>query len=148
VSSITLLFVYGTLLSQAPAIPPRRALKRHAERVGPARIRGRLYGLRRFPALRPPLLEADWVTGEIWRLRQPRRTLAELDAYEGAEYRRVRRTAVLETGRELSCWVYQWRRPLAQWRRLAEGAWRLPAPASQGPPTQRVEAAPLQAHTG
>jgi gamma-glutamylcyclotransferase (GGCT)/AIG2-like uncharacterized protein YtfP len=86
-------------------------------------MRGRLYRLKRYPAMRLPLLEGDWVTGEIYRLRKPVATLAMLDAYEDRDYRRLRREAWLEDGIRVKCWVYVWGKPLARPRRVESGVW-------------------------
>lgn len=84
---------------------------------------GRLYGLRRYPGMREPREPGEWVFGEVYRIPEPRRVLAKLDAYEGANYRRVRRLAILADGVELDCWVYLYVNALPEHRRLASGAW-------------------------
>lgn len=86
-------------------------------------MHGRLYRLKRYPAMRLPLSEYDWVIGEVYRLRKPRATLATLDAYEDIEYRRLRRNATLEDGTLVKCWVYVWGKPLARSRRISSGEW-------------------------
>lgn len=84
---------------------------------------GRLYRLKRYPALRLPLSSDDWVIGEVYRLRKPVATLAVLDAYEDIDYRRLRREASLTDGTVVKCWVYIWGKPLARHRRIETGEW-------------------------
>jgi gamma-glutamylcyclotransferase (GGCT)/AIG2-like uncharacterized protein YtfP len=117
------LFVYGTLQSGFVKNRYARYLAQNADFSGPARIRGRLYGLTRYPGLRPPQSEEDWVSGELYRLRVPVPTLQVLDAYEASDYRRVWRVATLENGRQVRCWVYLFRHPLPRHRRVGSGEW-------------------------
>jgi gamma-glutamylcyclotransferase (GGCT)/AIG2-like uncharacterized protein YtfP len=122
-SSAQHLFVYGTLKSGFHKNPFARYLARNADLVGQASIPGRLYGLKRYPGLRPPQVEDDRASGEVYRLHRPVPTLKNLDAYEGSDYRRVCGLAKLEDGREARCWVYLFRRPLPRHRRIQSGAW-------------------------
>ena len=122
-SSAQFLFVYGTLQSGFVKNRFARYLAQNADLVGPASVPGRLYALKRYPGLRPPQSEDDWVSGEVYRLRVPVPTLRVLDAYEASDYRRVRRLATLGDGRERRCWVYLFWRPLARHRRVESGAW-------------------------
>jgi gamma-glutamylcyclotransferase (GGCT)/AIG2-like uncharacterized protein YtfP len=93
-------------------------------------MRGRIYRLKRYPTMRLPLLEDDWVTGEVYRLRKPVATLPILDAYEDRDYRRMRREASLlegiNAGTRVKCWVYVWGKPLARARRLESGKFTEP----------------------
>ena len=87
-------------------------------------MQGRLYRVRWYPGMRPAAELDDWVTGELYRLRQPPRTLAILDDYEGRhDYLRVLQSAQLPGGGELRCWVYLFRRPVPEYRRIASGEW-------------------------
>ena len=107
------LFVYGTLLSEF-ANPYARRLRGEAVLLGPARMRGRLYNLGAYPGMKRSFDPADWVHGELYRLDQPSKLLAFLDAYEvcdprdGAlrDFRRVRATAHLDGERRMLAWVY------------------------------------------
>lgn len=117
------LFVYGTLQSSFRKKGFARYLAQNADLVGRARIPGRLYALKRYPGLRPPQGEEDWVTGEVFRLRVPAPTLRVLDAYEAREYRRVRRWVTLEDSGRVRCWVYVVWQPLARERRVTSGTW-------------------------
>ena len=112
-SSQRYLFVYGTL--------KRGSRNRHAERlarsadfVGVARVRGRLFRLKHYPGVRLQPLVNKWVSGEVFRLRDPARLLAELDHYEGREFRRVQARALFPNGSRLPCWIYEYVDPEEQ----------------------------------
>jgi gamma-glutamylcyclotransferase (GGCT)/AIG2-like uncharacterized protein YtfP len=90
--------------------------------LGPARMPGRLYRIRCYPGMRPPLGSEDTVRGELYRLRQPSKTLKVLDEYEEG-YRRELRRATLESGPAFRAWVYVYRIRLSEDRRLLSGHW-------------------------
>jgi gamma-glutamylcyclotransferase (GGCT)/AIG2-like uncharacterized protein YtfP len=125
-SSDPYLFAYGTLQSSFTKNRYSRYLAQNADLIGRALMPGRLYGLRRYPGLRPPQSDDDWVAGEVYRLRRPVPTLQTLDAYEASDYRRVRRLATLEDGHTARCWVYIFWKPLPRHRRVESGAWLAP----------------------
>lgn len=122
------LFVYGTLLS-AFANPFARRLRKQAVLLGPAKMRGRLYDLGAYPGMKRSLDPADWVSGELYRLDQPAKLLAFLDAYEicdprdGAyrEFERVTATAHLVSGRCMAAWAYVYGMPVDRARRVRDG---------------------------
>jgi gamma-glutamylcyclotransferase (GGCT)/AIG2-like uncharacterized protein YtfP len=126
VSSTPFLFVYGTLLRASRRNRYSRYLGLHAGFAGRALLPGRLYGLKRYPCMRPPQSDDDWVAGEVFRLRSPHDALAVLDDYEGRQYRRVVRWATLEGGRAIRCWVYEFAHPVPRHRWIASGAWENP----------------------
>jgi gamma-glutamylcyclotransferase (GGCT)/AIG2-like uncharacterized protein YtfP len=128
------LFVYGTLMSTATGAlgkGMRERLQREAQRVGPATIRGRLYDLGRYPALVDSDDPAELVYGEVFALNAPRTLLAWLDRYEGIvpgqhghnEYERVERPVRLDSGQEITAWVYLYRKSIAGAPRIAAGRW-------------------------
>lgn len=78
---------------------------------------GRLYRVRCYPGMRPAM--DDMVTGELYRLRHPAKTLEALDGYEGEHYRRELCIAIRETGRPIRAWVYMYRFALPKHRRLS-----------------------------
>lgn len=114
------LFVYGTLRSEFDNRYARQ-LAIYASLMGRASIRGRLYRLDNFPAMRRSLAEEERVIGELFALHRPVSTLAMLDKYEGMDYSRVVTMAELEGGLSLSAFVYEWRWPLPEWRRIGSG---------------------------
>ncbi len=122
-SSRPYLFVYGTLQRRFTKNRFSRYLAHNADLIGRALMPGRLYALKRYPGLRPPQSEDDWVAGEVYRLRHPVPTLQTLDGYEASDYRRVRRLATLEDGSTARCWVYIFWKPLPRNRRVAAGSW-------------------------
>jgi len=64
----------------------------------------------------------DRVIGELYKLRQPSKTLKALDEYE-EHYRRELHLATLETGEALQAWVYMYRQPRPEHCYLASGEW-------------------------
>jgi gamma-glutamylcyclotransferase (GGCT)/AIG2-like uncharacterized protein YtfP len=102
-SSQPYLFVYGTLKSSFRNRYARR-LRREALLAGRATMPGRLYRIRWYPGMRPACRPEDVVTGELYRLRQPGKTLEALDEYED-DYRRELNRATLETGQSFPAWV-------------------------------------------
>ncbi len=89
--------------------------------LGRGRIRATLYDLGRYPAVL--LGGARWVKGELYEL--PAESLDALDDYEGSEYRRVIATVVLESGKRVRAWVYEYRERLAGRRRIHSGDYRV-----------------------
>jgi gamma-glutamylcyclotransferase (GGCT)/AIG2-like uncharacterized protein YtfP len=109
---VNLLFVYGTLRSQFTndyAV----LLRAQAELVGPASVRGAIYRVGHYPAWKPAPAGEVW--GELYLLREPERTLQELDAYEGSEFERVL----------VNCpepaWIYRYNLPTLESSRIQSG---------------------------
>lgn len=112
------LFVYGTL-RRGCTNRHARLLDRSAVYLGTACVRGKLYKVSWYPGIRLRGGGDDWVTGDLFRLRNPA-TLAALDHYEGShEYRRVEATAVRSDGCGVRCWVYEYLGRVK--RRIASG---------------------------
>ena len=120
-SSHPYLFVYGTLKSGFRNRYARR-LRREARLLGRARMPGRLYRIRWYPGMRPPRDPEDVVTGELYRLRQPSKTLTALDEYE-ERYARELHRATLENGQEFRAWVYMYRQRRPEDSRVRNGDW-------------------------
>jgi gamma-glutamylcyclotransferase (GGCT)/AIG2-like uncharacterized protein YtfP len=65
----------------------------------------------------------DSVVGDLFQMRDPL-TLAALDQYEGSdEYQRVQTMAVLENGRQVRSWVYEYIGGVSEDRRIVSGDW-------------------------
>lgn len=120
------IFVYGTLMSHTRT---EKALQlgREADVVGPATIAGLLYRISWYPGL---VEGPGLVHGEVYKLREPARSLVWLDAYESIvpgradnEYERVERMVQLDAGNGLTAWVYLYRRDVSAAERVAEGRW-------------------------
>ncbi len=97
------LFVYGTLMAGEPAHPMFAAA---VERSAPARLPGAvLHDLGAYPAavagMGDVYGEVHWLDGAAFGA-----VIARLDAYEGEEYRRVRRPVWLDGGAPVEAWVY------------------------------------------
>ena len=86
----------------------------------------RLYPMHWYPGMRAPREPREFVTGELYRLRQPLKTLAALDDYEGKPYRRELRTASLATGETVRAWVYMYLQRLPEDRYVVSGEWQEP----------------------
>jgi gamma-glutamylcyclotransferase (GGCT)/AIG2-like uncharacterized protein YtfP len=116
--------VYGTL-RRGFENRYARLLDRSATYLGTARVQGRLYGLGRYPGIQlHPGLD-EWVTGDLFRLRNAAEALDVLDRYEGPAFERVVATATLPNGDRSRCWVYEYRLPVAQDRRILSGDYLL-----------------------
>jgi gamma-glutamylcyclotransferase (GGCT)/AIG2-like uncharacterized protein YtfP len=76
-----LLFVYGTLMRGFDH-PMARLLAAHADFLGEATCRGRLYLVKHYPGLLLSDAASDIVHGELFRLRTPEELLREFDMYE------------------------------------------------------------------
>lgn len=96
------LFVYGTLQPGASAWGLLEPYVVGTPR--PAELAGVLYDTRQgYPALR--LGGGSVVPGWVVQLREPSAAaLSAMDAYEGAEYRRVR----VRLADGVECWTYEW----------------------------------------
>ena len=107
-----LLFVYGTLRSRYD-IAPARMLRERGELLGTATVPGSIYRIGHYPGFRPEPHPASsgTVHGEVFRLADPAPVLAQLDAYEDAEFTRVL-TAVELNGQPVTAWVYRFDAPL------------------------------------
>lgn len=123
------LFAYGSL-----RVCSKRAvdhvLDRGAERVGPATAPGRLYLIHSYPGLVPAQHPGERVFGELFRLRDPMRSLRVLDAYEGLLPPTktwpdlfVRRVMEVSTpaGERVDAWVYVYNFPVIGRPRIASG---------------------------
>ena len=108
------LFVYGSLRSE---FENRYAaeLRSAADLVGRATVTGSIFRVGAYPGYRAE--PAGVVLGEVWRLRDPERTLAMLDEYEGCGYRRML-TATSIPG--VDAWIYAYAGEV-------EAAWRIEA---------------------
>lgn len=115
-------FVYGTL---------RRGGSNHhrmagATWLGEAKVRGRLYAVSWYPALRLDDTAA-WVQGDVFEMDDE--TLAALDAFEGDEYERVSVEPVMTDARMAGdddgtmAWMWQWRGSVDGLLAIPTGDW-------------------------
>lgn len=122
------LFVYGKL-RRSPCHPMHKLLVLHAEFLGPAQTRGRIYDAGGYPGAVPSSHEKDRIRGELYRLLRPRLVLPRLDAYEccGPDapapflYRRERLEVILADGRTVQAWAYLYNRPVEHLPRIHSG---------------------------
>lgn len=136
-----LLFVYGTLRRGDPG-GLGAALLADAQALGPARLRGRLLDLGDYPGLVDAGTGPGWVAGELYRLSDPRGTLARLDAYEGCapdsarphEFERVS-LKVLDAGqRSVRAFVYRYTGARDGRRLIRGGDWLADRAGRSQPP--------------
>ncbi len=123
-----LIFVYGTLLSGTGS-RMSRWLASQADFVDQGQFQGRLFRIGNYPGVVSSKRPVDRVRGEIYRVRNPAHSLAQLDAYENydparpsqSEYLRVLRPVRLRRGGTLDCWVYVYNRRRSRLPRIASG---------------------------
>jgi gamma-glutamylcyclotransferase (GGCT)/AIG2-like uncharacterized protein YtfP len=122
------LFVYGTLMRGFDN-PMATLLRQAADFIGEARCRGRLYRITHYPGLALSDDAEDAVFGEVYRLRQPKELLRELDMYEACgegfaeptEYIRQMLPVTLGDGAVAEAWTYVYNWPVAHLPRIASG---------------------------
>ena len=119
-----LVFVYGTLRRGGS-----NAFRMDgAEFVAAAEVPGRLYQISWYPGL---VLDGgkETVTGDLYRVGAEQ--IKALDDFEGisanevegAEYRRVKATVLIERTEAVSAWVYEWKGPVDEEKRIPSGDW-------------------------
>ena len=108
------MFVYGTLRSEFDNVYAK-VLRDQAERLGRATVMGSIFRVAHYPGYRPE--PPGQVTGELFRLSDPARTLAVLDDWEAPDFERVLTT--VSTGE--SVWIYEFRPDPPEGSRIASG---------------------------
>lgn len=122
------LFVYGTLMRGFDH-PMARLLAQHADFVGEATCRGRLFLIKHYPGLLLSDASSDLVHGELFQLRVPDELLGELDMYEACgegfpeptEYLRELIDVTLPDGTSEKAWTYIYNWPVTDLPRIASG---------------------------
>jgi gamma-glutamylcyclotransferase (GGCT)/AIG2-like uncharacterized protein YtfP len=123
------LFVYGTLMRGFDH-PMARLLSAHADFLGEAQCRGRLYLVKYYPGLVLSDDAADVVHGEVYRLRAPDELLREFDMYEACgegfapptEYlRRMLQVAIAAGEAWSQAWTYVYNWPIDGLPRIESG---------------------------
>jgi gamma-glutamylcyclotransferase (GGCT)/AIG2-like uncharacterized protein YtfP len=123
-----LLFVYGTLMRGFDH-PMARLLSAHADFLGEARCRGRLYLVKHYPGLVLSDDPAEIVFGELYRLRARDALLAEFDTYEACgegfapptEYERRMLQVTCAGNAAIEAWTYVYNWPVANLPRIESG---------------------------
>jgi gamma-glutamylcyclotransferase (GGCT)/AIG2-like uncharacterized protein YtfP len=123
-----LLFVYGTLMRGFDH-PMARLLSAHADFLGDARCRGRLYLVTHYPGLVLSDDPADIAHGELYRLRARDELLREFDTYEACgegfapptEYVRQMLSVTRSDGATSDAWTYIYNWPVADLPRITSG---------------------------
>lgn len=125
---VTSLFVYGTLM-RASGHPMAVRLQGQSLYLGQAFLSARLYTISSYPGAVLSDKAGDRVHGDVVKLLRPAFTLAWLDDYEGCgvgapepqSYQRAIAPVVLSTGGRCNAWVYIYKMPVRQARRLPHG---------------------------
>jgi gamma-glutamylcyclotransferase (GGCT)/AIG2-like uncharacterized protein YtfP len=123
-----LFFVYGTLMRGFDH-PMARLLSSHADFLGDAYCRGRLYLVKHYPGLTLSDDPSEIVHGELFRLREPIALLREFDMYEACgegfaeptEYVRQMLNVSLANGGAREAWTYLYNWPVAELPRIMSG---------------------------
>jgi gamma-glutamylcyclotransferase (GGCT)/AIG2-like uncharacterized protein YtfP len=122
------LFVYGTLM-RGYDHPMAKLLSAHADFIGEAKCRGRLYLVRHYPGLVLSDDRDEVVFGELYTLRSAEVLLREFDMYEACgegfaeptEYVRRMLPVTSGDGTVTDAWTYIYNWPVAQLPRIASG---------------------------
>jgi gamma-glutamylcyclotransferase (GGCT)/AIG2-like uncharacterized protein YtfP len=131
------LLVYGTLMEGGPRHHILEKWGDHTSR-GTARARGSLFDSGKdFPCMIPPDNQDQWITGEFYPLKDPRKAFEMLDIVEGfngydAAGSRFRRSLVRIwslDGSSFPAWVFMYAGPTAGMARITSGSWRKNLPA-------------------
>jgi gamma-glutamylcyclotransferase (GGCT)/AIG2-like uncharacterized protein YtfP len=107
------IFVYGSLKRGGKS---HGRLRGRVRFISPGRIRANLYSLceGEYSGAVPTSTPGRFVKGDLFRLRQPQKTLPELDKFEGIDEGLFRRKLVNAWAlrRRIKTWVYLYARPL------------------------------------
>jgi gamma-glutamylcyclotransferase (GGCT)/AIG2-like uncharacterized protein YtfP len=122
------LFVYGTLMRGFDH-PMARLLSAHADFLGEATCRGRLYLVKHYPGLLLSDAASDLVHGELFRLRTADELLREFDMYEACgegfpeptEYLRKLVEVRRADGATEQAWTYVYNWPVTDLPVIASG---------------------------
>lgn len=127
ITSADLLFVYGTLRSDA-AHPMANHLKQQAQWIGAASYQGKLYKITDYPGVVASTNPADKVYGEIYQVLSGD-LWSTLDDYEECsasfpaptEYQRLLQTVYLANHQAISAWVYLYNRSVSHLEVIESG---------------------------
>lgn len=95
-------FAYGTLRKDYP-LAQKAAFADKMKFIGTGLVKALLVDLGAYPGAVPH--DANPVTGDVFVLNNEA-VLADLDAYEGAEYSRAKAAVMQALGKSEVCWLY------------------------------------------
>ncbi len=120
------LFVYGTL-KRGGKFHGELSKDRSVKFIGETRIRGELYQIQDadYPGAVPTRRPNHYVSGHLFLMGQPQKTLAALDEFEEVEEGLFRRELVNVKmyGKSLKAWAYFYDRPLKDSNLLPVGVY-------------------------
>jgi len=122
------LFVYGTLRLHGLREVPR-VLTRLGTPVATGHLKGVLFDLGPYPGAVSSSVDESLVRGDVYRIRNGKKLLAALDAYEGCgpedpfptEFRREIMDVMLDNGVSIKAWGYLYNRSTDGLKRIASG---------------------------
>ena len=123
-----LIFVYGTLRKQM-AVDMHHVLARHCDYFSDGVMRGRLYEVSCYPGAVESGDANDKVSGELYKMHDPKLVLARLDDYEECsdrfpmphEYSRKRLSIELGCGDSVVGWVYLYNHDVSKLQQIFSG---------------------------
>ena len=138
-----LVFLYGTLIpGQEPA--EMTPVVRRLRRMGPARVKGRLYDFGEYPGAILDDSSDSSIAGQVFEVPD-KDLLTSLDDYErfdpedraGSLFLRVRCPVTLADGRKLECWIYVYDGDPGRAPVVAGGDYARSRPPRSTPPSHR-----------
>ena len=122
------IFVYGTLRKQM-ASDMYHVLARYCDYFSDGVMRGRLYEVCGYPGAIESGDTNDKVSGELYKMHDPKLVLARLDEYEECsdrfpmphEYSRKPLSIVLSGGDSVVAWVYIYKHDVSKLRQILSG---------------------------
>ena len=130
------LFVYGSLRAGEEGAMAA-LLHRHARHLGEGTIRAGLYAVSWYSAAAPCDDPAASVRGDVFELHPEAAdaVMAELDAYEGSDFRLSPVEVAMEDETSLGAMAYLFAASVAGLRRIGHGDWRRERGAAGPGPT-------------
>lgn len=122
------IFVYGSL-RKGFSSPARVVLEDHAQYIGKAAFRGKLYMIDWYPGVVPSDDPDDLVYGEVYEITNREEVLFKLDRYEGCSpsdpkphaFIREEMRVSLKKGREIIAWIYLYEWPVDNKEQIPSG---------------------------
>ena len=122
------IFVYGTLRKQM-ASDMHHVLARHCDYFSDGVMRGKLYEVCGYPGAIESGDANDKVSGELYKMHDPKLVLARLDDYEECsdrfpmpqEYSRKRLSIELGCGDSVVAWVYLYNHDVSKLQQIFSG---------------------------
>ncbi|MDR9410295.1 MAG: gamma-glutamylcyclotransferase family protein [Balneolaceae bacterium] len=123
-----LIFVYGSLRKDFSS-PASEVLENHAEYVGEAIFRGKLYKIDWYPGVVPSDDPGDCVIGEVYKIIDRAEVFSKLDRYEGCSrsdpkphaFVRMKKSVILSNSTSVEAWIYLYTQQVTDKEEIASG---------------------------